>query len=111
MGGSATWRIRADCGRVRTADKSLTTSRAWVGAGLWGQGQEFARPTDIRSHRSKVQTPSRQAGLKGPAKRVPRIRRLRPNHRVRWPKLGSNQDLESRPPHGLLNVGANQGRA
>src|SRR5256885_12546211 len=36
-----------------------------MGAGLWGQGQEFARPTDIRSHGSRVQTPSRQAGLKG----------------------------------------------
>ena len=33
--------------------------------GCWGQAQEFARPTDIRSHRSRVQTPSRQAGLKG----------------------------------------------
>ena len=31
-----------------------------------GQGQEFAMPTDIRSHGSKVQTPSRQAGPEGP---------------------------------------------
>src|SRR5437016_3039665 len=64
-GNRATRRIRVDWGGVRSAHKSLTTSRAWVGAGLWGQGQEFARPIDIGSRRSKVQTPSRQAGLKG----------------------------------------------
>src|SRR5207245_11058690 len=29
------------------------------------QEQECARPTDVRSHGSRVQTPSRQAGLKG----------------------------------------------
>src|SRR5881628_3967587 len=36
-----------------------------MGAGLWGQGQECARQTDIRSRGSRVQTASRQAGLKG----------------------------------------------
>src|SRR2546427_13012696 len=30
-----------------------------------GTRQEFERPTDIRSHGSRVQTPSRQAGRKG----------------------------------------------
>src|SRR2546422_5922312 len=69
-----------------------------MGAELWGQGQEFAGPTDIRSHGSRVQTPSRQAGLKNPAKRMPRIRRPRANHRVRSPKLGSNPEPESPVP-------------
>src|SRR5438552_7311135 len=66
MGARATRRIRANWRGVSTANKSLKTSRPWVGARLGDTGQDFARPTDIRSHGSKVQTLSRQAGPKGP---------------------------------------------
>src|SRR5437870_7856931 len=66
MGASATRRIRGDWGGVGADDNSLTTSTAWGGAGLWGQGQEFARPTNIPSRGSKVQTPSRQGASRDP---------------------------------------------
>src|SRR2546425_12563158 len=64
MGARATRRIRADWG-----GSELPTNHPRPRALGWervvGTRQEFARPTDIRSHGSKVQTPSRQAGLKG----------------------------------------------
>src|SRR2546422_7831416 len=39
MGASPPRRIRADWGGVQAADKSLTTSRAWVGAGCGDKGK------------------------------------------------------------------------
>jgi hypothetical protein len=60
---------RGESGRIGEGsdlptDHSRPHALGWE-RGCEGKGQEFARPTGIRSHGSKVQTPSRQAGPKG----------------------------------------------
>src|SRR2546426_3174111 len=62
--------LRGESGRIgEGSDLPTNHSRphalGWE-RGCWDKGKNFAGPTDTGSHRLKVQTPSRQAALKGP---------------------------------------------